>query len=360
MWVMWGCWPRRRWVSGCGACVLWAGEGKGRQTQPTPLQSPCVTLAPCLHLLPPPLQYIVEVYGKEFGKHLMGIFYGGHAQLLLCQVGFLGGCSHGSAMHMYRSSHEGVCWLYQSHGSGAWHRMAPSNAHQQEFHGLLLFPTGVCAVHNNPSGYWLGVLLDAAPLWHHVLCRWVGPGAQGEVDMTGACFFSHAPGYDPLPHLHVDGHSCCHPLRLQPHRHPARPLEQGAMGLDRTTCTGFQHSPVLQPKSFPFPFIHRHPACAPGARGHGPGPCCLRRYQRHGRRKVRHKVHRQQVHDPGLHCALCQLAANPRVQASHRGVPSGADYYGQSGRVPGMRHAPFGVSRHVRSVPCVFGCGAHC
>lgn len=32
-------------------------------------------------------QFIVDVYGKEAGKHLMGIFYGGHGQLLLCQVG---------------------------------------------------------------------------------------------------------------------------------------------------------------------------------------------------------------------------------------------------------------------------------
>lgn len=27
-----------------------------------------------------------QVYNKPMGKHLMGIFYGGHAQLLLCQV----------------------------------------------------------------------------------------------------------------------------------------------------------------------------------------------------------------------------------------------------------------------------------
>lgn len=30
-------------------------------------------------------QYIVELYGKQPGQHLMGIFYGGHGQLLLCQ-----------------------------------------------------------------------------------------------------------------------------------------------------------------------------------------------------------------------------------------------------------------------------------
>jgi Amt family ammonium transporter len=30
-------------------------------------------------------QYIVEVYGKPAGAHLMGVFYGGHGQLLLCQ-----------------------------------------------------------------------------------------------------------------------------------------------------------------------------------------------------------------------------------------------------------------------------------
>ena len=31
------------------------------------------------------MQYIIDSYGKPEGQHLMGIFYGGHGQLLLCQ-----------------------------------------------------------------------------------------------------------------------------------------------------------------------------------------------------------------------------------------------------------------------------------
>lgn len=31
------------------------------------------------------LAYVLQAYGKERGRHLMGIFYGGHGQLLLCQ-----------------------------------------------------------------------------------------------------------------------------------------------------------------------------------------------------------------------------------------------------------------------------------
>lgn len=30
-------------------------------------------------------EYVMQVYDKPAGRYLMGIFYGGHGQLLLCQ-----------------------------------------------------------------------------------------------------------------------------------------------------------------------------------------------------------------------------------------------------------------------------------
>lgn len=78
------------------------------------------------------LQYIVEVYGKPEGKNLMGLFYGGHGQLLLCQfiamVVIAGWSSESST-----APHLIMCLIHHVH-IGAY--MVDSDVEKHDFYEL--------------------------------------------------------------------------------------------------------------------------------------------------------------------------------------------------------------------------------